>query len=53
LEYPYAATRDIMDVLGYATQTFNMDFMTDKEMMAFISRDQAKLRSRSLSSTGY
>lgn len=54
LEYPYAATRDIMDVLGYATQTFDMDYMTDKDMMAFIHKNQTKFKSHGRSeSTGY
>lgn len=54
LEYPYAPTRDIMDVLGYAMQTWNPEYMTEKDMMAFVRRDQAKFRGSSRSSvTGY
>lgn len=54
LEYPYAPTRDIMDVLGYAMQTWNPSYMTDREFMSFMKQDQAKFRnSNRNSSTGY
>ncbi len=42
LEYPFAATRDIMDVLGYAMQVWNPNFMTDREVNFFMDSQARK-----------
>lgn len=54
LEYPYAETRDILDVLGYSMQVWNPDFMTDRErnevMMEHNTRARTSVRNKI---TGY
>lgn len=53
LEYPYHATRDILDVLGYAVETFDMDAMSDKEALETMHTNADKFRARTHSSAGY
>lgn len=52
LQYPYAATKDILDVLGYAMQTWNPDYMSDRELKIFMHNQESKFRHRN-SVTGY
>ena len=53
LEYPYAPTRDILDVLGYAIQTFNTDLMDDKQRQSIIDVSKKRFDRRSVGITGY
>jgi len=54
LEYPYAPTRDILDVLGYAPSLWNIEKMDDKEVQAFMDKGKRVFRNRSRNaSTGY
>jgi hypothetical protein len=53
LEYPYHATRDILDVLGYAVQTFNTDHISDKEAIEIMRNNSHSFRGRSSNSAGY
>jgi hypothetical protein len=52
-EYPYSPNKDILDVLGYAAQTFNTELLTDKEVSSIIKRNEYKFRSRKSGVMGY
>src|SRR5580765_1040548 len=53
LEYPYSPTRDVLDVLGYAVQTFNMDALTDTEVNDVLKSQKQKFLRRAKNSAGY
>lgn len=54
LEYPYAPTRDILDVLGYAPQLWDMESMDTKEITSFLEKNKQYFRNRTRNNhTGY
>ena len=53
LEYPFHATRDILDVLGYGVQTFDMDAMSSREISEFLTQQARQFKRRKVGSQGY
>ena len=53
LEYPYSPTRDILDVLGYAVETFDPEMLSDKEVNEVLKRNAQKFKTRRAGVAGY
>lgn len=54
VEYPYSATRDILDVLGYAMTTWSIEELTDREKAALVAQNRQRFNNSHRSSmTGY
>jgi hypothetical protein len=54
VEYPYSSTRDILDVLGYAMRTWNVEDMNESEVKAFMTKQNKSFRALPRNSiTGY
>jgi len=52
-EYPFAPTRDILDVLGYGQELWNIDFMTEKDVNILFQQQREAFNNRPKSATGY
>lgn len=52
-EYPFCPTRDILDVLGYGQEYWNIEFNTDKDINAMLQQQKNNFMNRPRSATGY
>ena len=52
-EYPFAPTKDILDVLGYGQEMWNIEYMNDKDVNALFQDSKNTFNLRPASSTGY
>lgn len=52
-EYPFCATMDILDVLGYSAELWDISYLTENDLIAYMSKQKDKFASRTKSSTGY